>query len=399
MADDLEKKLTVPPRRAGAPRKGPRFDAVTLLACGVGAIIAGAVLWAVLAPDPLGGEPTATAAIERRAPAALEHAAASRPTESHAPSKPAAVARDGVPIVRPGDPMPKSGPVIIRVPGADDHDGAGRAASQDEAPGGEVQTALLEETRYGALPRIAANGKRPLDVYARQQPLAAGARVALVVAGLGVGREATLQAIGQLPGEVSFAFSPYGKDVAELIDKARQDGHEILIQAPMEPFDYPANDPGPQTLLTSLPASANLERLRWSLGRASGYVGVSPLGGGRFLQAGDALSPVFVELARRGLMFLGPSSANEDGVAAAAEQAGLPLARAKAQIDAVAEAGAIDAALGDLEREAKAHGVAVGWASASPLTLKRIEAWRAGLSARGVALAPVSAAAGRQGPS
>ena len=30
------------------------------------------------------------------------------------------------------------------------------------------------------------------------------------------------------------------------------ENHEVLLQAPMEPFDYPDNDPGPQTLLTSL---------------------------------------------------------------------------------------------------------------------------------------------------
>ncbi len=30
----------------------------------------------------------------------------------------------------------------------------------------------------------------------------------------------------------------------------------MLLQVPMEPFDYPDNDPGPQTLLTSLDAGA-----------------------------------------------------------------------------------------------------------------------------------------------
>ena len=31
--------------------------------------------------------------------------------------------------------------------------------------------------------------------------------------------------------------------------RARSEGHELFLQAPMEPFDYPDNDPGPQTLL------------------------------------------------------------------------------------------------------------------------------------------------------
>jgi len=35
----------------------------------------------------------------------------------------------------------------------------------------------------------------------------------------------------------------------------------------MEPFEYPDNDPGPQTLLTSLTAEQNTDRLYWSMSR------------------------------------------------------------------------------------------------------------------------------------
>lgn len=391
--DDLERPLTARgPRKAGG---APRFDGVAILACAVGAVLAATGLWALLVHDPLGGEPVVTAAIERRAPPRPAGASEAAPKPVQQAERPE-IAHDGIPVVRPGDAMPKSGPVIISIPGADDApSGVGAAAKP-----GEVQTAMLEDSRYGPLPRIAGDGRRPLDAYARPRPAAAaGARVALIVAGLGVGREATLAAVKALPGEVSFAFSPYGDGVGELVQKSRADGHEILIQTPMEPYSYPTNDPGPQTMLTSLPASANLERLRWALGRAQGYVGVAPLGGGRFLETDAALAPVFTELARRGLMFVGQSG-GQSRFAAVADRAGLPHARPAAQIDATPDAAAIDAALGDLERDAKAGGgVAVGWASASPLTLKRIEAWRAGLASRGVALVPVSAAGGPQGPS
>ena len=54
---------------------------------------------------------------------------------------------------------------------------------------------------------------------------------------------------------MTFAFSPYGADVDSMVTSARADGHEMLLQTPMEPFDYPDNDPGPQTLLTTLSRS------------------------------------------------------------------------------------------------------------------------------------------------
>lgn len=378
------------------PTLRPRVGGMTLLALGVGGALGLAALWAAFVHDPLGGEPIATAAIERRTPVA-PHAEAGL----HGPPEAAAetqrpTSRDGVPIVRPGDPMPKTGPVIIRVPGPNEGTAAAQSSPQGSAPSGEAQTAMLEDSRYGQLPRVAPDGRRPVDAYSRGPSSTEGPRVALVVAGLGVSREATLAALGSLPGEVTLAFSPYGSDVAELIDKARKDGHETLIQAPMEPFAYPSNDPGPQTLLASLPAAANLERLRWTLARAKGYVGVAPLAGGAFLQADDALQPVFAEISRRGLMFIGQTD-RDSRFGAVAERAGLLHARAGGAIDAVPDAAAIDAALAELERQAKdagkdGNGVAVGWASASPLTLKRIEAWRAGLAGRGVTLAPLTAA-------
>lgn len=395
--DDLEKPMGLRTARP-ARRLLPRFDVVTGIAALAGAVLAFGGVWALVVTDPFGGEPVANAAIERRMPAApstapdtqAAHGGSQAARDGAPPSS-----RDGVPIVRPGDPMPKAGPVIIQIPGADTAPGA----SATVAPG-VVDKALLEDSRYGPLPRIGADGRRPMDAYARPspKPVANVARVALVVGGLGVSRDATLEALRVLPPEVSLAFSPYAADIGDLVAKARAGGREALIQAPMEPFDYPANDPGPQTLLTSLPASANLERLRWSLGRTSGYVGVAPLAGARFLENGDALQPMFAELARRGLMFVGSASRN-DPASPIAERAALPHAKASIAIDAAPDAVSIDAALARLENEAKAGGVSIGWAGASPLTLKRIEAWRAGLAARGIALVPVSAAVGPQGKS
>ncbi|HEY0291770.1 MAG TPA: divergent polysaccharide deacetylase family protein [Hansschlegelia sp.] len=388
---DLEKPMMA--RSGRKPGRPPRYDVSMIAALAVGASLALIGFWALLVKDPLGGEPVATAVIQRH----VVHSAAATPeavTAGHAVVLAAVSSRNGVPVVRPGDPLPKSGPVIIRLPG-------GEGAAEDAfAPAKEAQTAMLEDSAYGLLPRVAPDGRRPLDVYGRPSEGAAGApRVALIVAGLGVSRDATLSAIQSLPGAVTFAFSPYGQDVADLVAKARGAGHEVLIQAPMEPFGYPSNDTGPQTLLTALPASANLERLRWALGRAKGYVGVAPLGGGKFLEAEASLSPVFIELARRGLMFVAASAGDDGHFSEVAERAGLTHAKPATAIDIVADPAAIDAALAGLERAAKQGQVAVGWANASPLGLKRIDVWLAGLADRGVTLAPASAAVGPQGPS
>ena len=58
-------------------------------------------------------------------------------------------------------------------------------------------------------------------------------------------------------------MAPYGDDLESLAERARAGKHELLLQVPMEPFDYPSNDPGPRTLLTSLTATQNIDRLHW----------------------------------------------------------------------------------------------------------------------------------------
>ena len=75
---------------------------------------------------------------------------------------------------------------------------------------------LVERSRHGLLPKVGA-GRRasPGSVYAR--PAAPptggarpGARIALLVTGLGISPSATAGAIAKLPPAVTLAFAPYG---------------------------------------------------------------------------------------------------------------------------------------------------------------------------------------------
>ena len=81
--------------------------------------------------------------------------------------------------------------------------------------------------------------------------------------------------IQQLPPDVTLAFAPYAPNLEAQIAEARAAGHEVILQLPMEPNGYPANDPGPHTLLANATAEDNIQRLHWLLSRFSGYVGVT----------------------------------------------------------------------------------------------------------------------------
>ena len=80
-----------------------------------------------------------------------------------------------------------------------------------------------------------------------------------MVGGLGIDEKGTIAAIDRLPAAVSLAFAPYGADLERDAARAREAGHEILLQAPMEPFGYPSANPGPHTLTTAASEAENLE--------------------------------------------------------------------------------------------------------------------------------------------
>ncbi len=72
----------------------------------------------------------------------------------------------------------------------------------------------------------------------------------------------------------------------------------------MEPLDYPRSDPGPNSLLTSLPNSDNLQRFLSFLKKGVGYVGVTSLSGSRFVADMEKIRPVMETVRERGLIVL-----------------------------------------------------------------------------------------------
>jgi uncharacterized protein len=213
--------------------------------------------------------------------------------------------------------------------------------------------------------------------------------VALVIGGLGLNAKSTRQAIEQLPAEVTLSFVPYSDGLQAWIDLARSNGHEVLLEAPMEPADYPNNDPGPYTLLTTSKPAETVQRLDWLLSRATGYFGVTNYLGSRFVTSDPAMATFAGDLRQRGLAFVDDGSAARRG-------GGIPRASADLVVDDQLAGDAIDKQLAALEAAALQHGQALGSGFAYPITLDEVGRWAAGLGARGYQLAPASAVMARR---
>jgi hypothetical protein len=216
-------------------------------------------------------------------------------------------------------------------------------------------------------------------------------RIAIVISGLGISAKATAAALAALPPQVTLAFAPYASDVQTWVTQARQRGHEVLLEVPMEPFDFPDSDAGPHTLRAGVGEDSNTERLVWALTRFSGYTGVTNLLGARLLSDPETLEPVLTYLARRGLLFFDNGVTARSAAPDVAARTNVAFAQATANIDSIQTAMEIDRELSELENQARAHGSASGSGYIFPITVERVTQWARGLSGRGFVLVPASA--------
>jgi hypothetical protein len=413
-ADDLSAPLGLQPKRR---RRRINIPVAQITVGALAVFFAVFVLWAVVADDPFGGEPRTVV------PANLQ-LTAKPPDASGPPPPPTALAdttahHDTVAAATTAPPAAAAAPPAPTVPAdsttvtiIDGKTGAKQdvvvpsptnaAATANATPGAipaaaSVDPKFLEMTPHGAVPKIAADGTRPADAFARPvQPIPGkpdAPRIALIVGGLGVSTSATADAIAKLPGAVTLGFVPYGSEVAALVSRARIGGHEVLLQVPMEPFQYPDNDPGPQTLLTSLTPPQNIDRLYSLMSRFQGYVGLANTMGARFTASEPSFGPILRETAKRGLIFVDDGSNPRSVAGRIAGANNLPFAKADVILDSVPTPDEIDRALSRLEMTARERGVAVGISSALPVSIGHIAKWAKDAQSRGLLLVPVSAVA------
>jgi uncharacterized protein len=256
---------------------------------------------------------------------------------------------------------------------------------------------LIEESKYGLLPRIGADGARPIDVYARTAVSdsvlrASGPRIALVVGGFGLTAERAESAIDKLPGAVTLAFAPTGAAVVQQAVQARAAGHETVLQARLDEFSHSTKDVGassPDALASS--DVNNLDSLRWQMGRFTGYVALVNDTGGKLMIDRQAMSPILKEIAGRGLGYLdddaSPGGVRQDPTAPSPSLS----AHADLIIDGNGAPQDLDVFLSRLIWLARQKGSAIGVVSGAPADIARLERWANGLDSKGVALVPLSA--------
>lgn len=213
----------------------------------------------------------------------------------------------------------------------------------------------------------------------------------MVVADLGMLPAATTAAIEKLPADVTLAFSPYGFDVPQAMNQAREAGHEVMLTLPMEGRGFPANDPGPLGLNTMLPVNDNLIRLNTVMTKGIGYTGLLGRDGAALTANQEIMGPVLEAIGRAGLLYVQPASGMQLVNATGPSDMAPPTARVDLKLDERPFREAIEARLAVLEEIARQKGTAIAVVDPTPLAFDAVSKWLKTLQGKGLALAPVSA--------
>ena len=146
----------------------------------------------------------------------------------------------------------------------------------------------------------AGNGEKSTE---RQLPLPARKRMAIIIDDIGHNL-APVRDLLEIDAPLTFAILPqcsHSTDAAEMVYRA---GREILLHLPMEPHDYPDENPGPGAIFLRMSDDDIRGQVEQDIASVPHCSGVNNHMGSRFMEDGEKLTLVMKILKEKGLFFI-----------------------------------------------------------------------------------------------
>lgn len=250
----------------------------------------------------------------------------------------------------------------------------------------------LETTKFGEIPKIGHDGKTALVLHASQPNMQTEGKIKVAFIFSDLGRNDTLlnKIVDNTPPGVTLAYLPHSSDLKPKISHARKKGHEVLLNIPMEPSDFPNTDTGPNTLLTGISRENNMDRLHWAMAQGHEYVGLLNLQGSLFLSSRNDLEPILHDIAKRGLLFVEAEASYRSQAEDSAQKAKLPHLKSHFVLSESLTPAEIHAILIRAEQMAQESNHIVIVAHTSPITTPILLTWIRKAQEQNYAFLPVS---------
>ncbi len=209
----------------------------------------------------------------------------------------------------------------------------------------------------------------PPKPITRVKPITNGIPVAIIIDDIGYDYE---MAEGFLALDIPLTFSvlPNGTFNHKIIDRALEKDVEIMLHLPMEPDGFPAVDPGPGALLTSMDPDTLIAQLNENLDSIPGVKGVNNHMGSKLTASSAQMRQIFTTLKKRNLFFVDSRTSTRTLCAPSAQLLQLPFAERDVFIDHEQRSEFIRNQIKQLIKRARRQGYAIGIAHPHAVTLK-----------------------------
>ncbi len=184
-------------------------------------------------------------------------------------------------------------------------------------------------------------------------------KVAIIIDDLGYDKKLAGK-LSDLNPRLTFSIlphSPYQDSIAKL---SKKKGLELMLHLPMEPVEYPAINPGPGTLLTSMTPDQLIHQLKKNLKAVPSIKGVNNHMGSKMTAESSQMYQIFSILKKRDLFFIDSRTTAQTLCKPSARLFQIPFAQRDVFLDHQQDAQFIRKQIRGLIRIARHKGYAVG---------------------------------------
>lgn len=194
--------------------------------------------------------------------------------------------------------------------------------------------------------------KPPIDL--KQLPL-----VAIIIDDLGYDKKIAKK-LSQLNSGITFSILPHSPFQESIARLAHDNGSDTMLHLPMEPFEYPAVNPGPGTLLTTMTADQLIRQLEKNLAAVPYIKGVNNHMGSKMTAESGQMYQIFSILKKRNLYFIDSRTSSKTLCKPSARLFQIPFAQRDVFIDHFQDPDFIRKQINELIQIAQKNGQAVG---------------------------------------
>ena len=216
------------------------------------------------------------------------------------------------------------------------------------------------------------------------------ARLALVIDDVDSTEDQTVRAFLDVPVPLTLAILPLSPKSKEIAERAGLCGKEVLLHLPMEPKNYPEENPGPQAIYVDLKEGEIRRRVREALKAVPGAKGVDNHMGSRATEDPVVMQTLLEELKKQGLFFVDAQTTPNSVAFETATRLGAPCVKSTGFFDDKQDLAVIQRTLLSLGEAAKVRHRVLAIGHCRPKTLSALQNILPKLREMGVELVPAS---------